>query len=74
MEPKEKTPIEKAIDIFKTQTALAEAIGTSQSFVSQWVSGARPVSPKLSRKIEEVTGGAITRYDLRPDIFGDSAA
>ena len=68
------TPIEKAIDIFKTQTALAEAIGAKQPFVSQWVTGFRPVPPKFCRKIEEATNGQVTRYELRPDVFGETAA
>lgn len=69
-----KSPIERAIEIFGTQTALADAIGTSQPFVSQWVLDYRPVSPRFARKIEEVTGGQVTRYQLRPDVFGESAA
>ena len=67
-------PIDKAIEIFGTQTALAEAIGATQPFVSQWVRNERPVSPKFARKIEEVTNGVVTRYQLRPDVFGDAAA
>lgn len=67
-------PIERAIEIFKTQSALAEAVGTSQSFVNQIVNGRRPIPPKLARKIEEATKGVVTRSDLRPDIFGETAA
>jgi DNA-binding transcriptional regulator YdaS (Cro superfamily) len=66
-------PIDRALELFKTQTAMAEAIGATGPFVSQWMNGKRPVSPKYCLRIEKVTGGAVTRYELRPDIFGESA-
>jgi DNA-binding transcriptional regulator YdaS (Cro superfamily) len=34
----------------------------------------RTCSPKLAIRIEEASGGQITRESLRPDIFGDRAA
>jgi DNA-binding transcriptional regulator YdaS (Cro superfamily) len=33
------------------------------------ISGRRRASPLLSVKIEEATGGLVTRQELRPDIF-----
>ncbi|WP_346347716.1 transcriptional regulator [Acidithiobacillus acidisediminis] len=50
--------------------ALAEALGVSNSMISQWKSGHRRVSPETAIRIEIATGGEITRQDLRPDIFG----
>jgi len=64
----------KAIDVCKTQEALAERIGVSQGFVSQLARGVRPVPPGLCRRIEEATDGAVTCHSLRPDVFGPSAA
>lgn len=66
------TPIEKAVCEAGGVTALAKAIGTAQSFVSQMKSGDRPIPPRFCIPIEEAVGGVVTRYDLRPDIFGSS--
>lgn len=56
-----------------TQTEFASRIGVSSAAVSQWVKKARNVSPLWAKKIEGITSGAITRKDLRPDIFGKIA-
>lgn len=32
--------------------------------------GHKTASPKLANRIEEATGGAVSRHDLRPDVFG----
>lgn len=66
----EKSPIEIAVDLFGTQKALADELGTDQSFVSQWVTGKRPVPPQFCREIERITAGKVTRYQLRPKVFG----
>ncbi len=63
-------PILKAIDACGTQEELAKRIEVSQGFVSQLARGVRPVPPALCRRIEEATGGAVTREVLRPDVFG----
>ena len=60
--------LEKSISIFGTQTALAEAIGTSQALVSWWVRSGRTSAANVI-KIEEATDGVVTRHDLRPDIY-----
>lgn len=65
------TPIERAIKIVGTQEDLAEEVGVSQPTVSSWVTSRRKIAPKHCRKIELLTGGVVTRCQLRPDIFGD---
>ena len=63
--------IQRATKAVGTQADLAKALGLmSQSQISQWVKGRRPVPPKWCIKIEQVTGGVVTRYELRPDVFG----
>lgn len=64
------THILKAIQVAGSQAALASAIGIHPSFVSQWVNDHRPIPAKWCIPIEHATNGAVTRYDLRPDIFG----
>ena len=66
-------PILKAIDACGTQGELAERIGVSQGFISQLARGARPIPPGLCRRIEDATDGAVTREDLRPDVFGSES-
>lgn len=56
----------------------AEAIETSPSYLSQLLSKHRFPSLEMMRRIERATGGEVTRYDMRPDIYdlpptGDAA-
>lgn len=46
---------------------LAAMLGVSPSYLSQMTGGARPWRPSFCVQIEEATGGAVTRADLRPD-------
>lgn len=46
---------------------LAEEIGVHPSFLSQMVSGNRPISPERCVAIEQATNGEVTRKDLRPE-------
>lgn len=67
-------PINKAADACGGQAHLAKAIGVTPAAVNQWVNGLRPVPPGRCIAIEKASGGAVTRYDLRPDVFGTVAA
>ena len=46
---------------------LAKAIGAYPSDVSNWARGRRGVPVERAVAIEQATGGAVTRRDLRPD-------
>jgi DNA-binding transcriptional regulator YdaS (Cro superfamily) len=48
-------------------TKLAEQIGVSMSFLSQMASGTSAISPARCVAIEQATGGAVSRRDLRPN-------
>jgi len=61
-------PIRKAVLEAGSQAALAKAIGAAPPFVSQWVTGRRPVPPKFVLLIEKAF--LVSRHELRPDIFG----
>lgn len=52
------------------QAGLARELGLTPQAVSQWVNGHRPVPPRHALAIERATGGAVSRYALRPDVFG----
>lgn len=50
-----------------SQAALASALNVSSGLVYQWLKGIRPISAEQCVVIEKVTGGQVTRKDLRPD-------
>lgn len=63
--------IKDAISRMGTQRKLAELLDIPPACVSQWVNGYRRVPAQHCVPIEKATDGAVTRYDLRPDIFGE---
>lgn len=78
-----KQSLSKAVEIVGGQLSLAKAIRhripgckVTQAFVWKWLnskSDKDQVPPaEYCRAIEAATGGKITRYDLRPDVFGES--
>lgn len=52
----------------------AERIGIDRSTLSRLLNGKRSASWQLAGTIEEATAGAVTRSDLRPDIYAERAA
>jgi len=65
--------IRKSLDIHGgTQSTFAKACGVSQGLVSQFLKGSKKPGWKTCKKIESITGGKVTRQDLRPDIFGEN--
>ena len=65
-----RTPIARAVEIAGGQTALARLLGVTQGLVWQWTAGRCDVAAQHCIPIETATAGAVTRYDLRPDVFG----
>ncbi len=55
------------------QRQAAELIGVTVQAVSQWISTGR-VPPERVLALEAACGGTVTRYQLRPDIFGPDPA
>lgn len=60
-------PIMRAVSEAGSQQRLAEAIGVTQGFISQMLSGAKRVPASLCLPIERATG--VSRHELRPDIY-----
>jgi DNA-binding transcriptional regulator YdaS (Cro superfamily) len=50
-----------------SRAELASAVGVSSGMISQWLNNTRPVAPERCVAIEQVTAGAVTRKDLRPE-------
>ena len=53
---------------------VARECDTSIAYLSHIAYGHRQASHKLAKRIEAATGGQVTKEELRPDIFGESAA
>jgi DNA-binding transcriptional regulator YdaS (Cro superfamily) len=64
-------PIERAIKLAGGVSALATALDTTPQVIVNW--RRRGVAADRCRDVEAVTAGAVTRHDLRPDIFGEKA-
>jgi len=76
IKPKPKTiknnALLKAVELFRYQSALANAIGVKQQNVWHWLykTGVVPAEHVLSiEHATEVKGLKVTRHELRPDIY-----
>jgi DNA-binding transcriptional regulator YdaS (Cro superfamily) len=63
--------LERAIKAAGNQTKLAAKIGKQQGHVGKWLHRDLKVPAEVCVTIEKATGGKVTRYELRPDVFGD---
>lgn len=61
--------LDDAVRCLGSQNALANAIGIRSASISGWRKRSR-VPYDRCKAIERATNGAVTRYDLRPDVFG----
>lgn len=66
--------LKKAISIAGSQVALASALGTTQSRISNWLHRDKRVPAEMVLPIERITGGQVSRSDLRPDLYPPEAA
>ena len=64
--------LKTAIDIVGGQAQLAVIIGVKQQHVWNWLNREKRVPARHCVAVEEATNGLVTRYQLRPDIFGSS--
>lgn len=68
---KTREHIAEAIRIAGSAAALADAVGQPRQAVDRWRRTGR-VPAHHCIPIENETKGQITRYDLRPDVFGQA--
>lgn len=69
-----ETPIAKAIRLAGGPTSVARLLGVSQPFASQMSRGVRPLPSTRVLALEAACAGAVTRHELRPDVFGPPPA
>jgi len=62
--------ISEAIRLKGSQQKLAEAAGCSQQQISYLMKEASGISAEMALKVERATDGAVSRHELRPDIYG----
>lgn len=60
--------IERAAQLMGGQSALARKLGCTPQAVSKMCATGRVPAERVLA-IEEATGGAVTRHDLRPDLY-----
>jgi DNA-binding transcriptional regulator YdaS (Cro superfamily) len=66
-----QSPLERAIHLAGGQSALAAKINRQQGHVHYWLRHAKAgVPPMAAIDIENALDGAVSRHELRPDIFG----
>ncbi|MCK5498347.1 MAG: helix-turn-helix domain-containing protein [Gammaproteobacteria bacterium] len=55
------------------RTEIAKSHGVTEVTVRSWANGSRrhPFIKEAIEMTERLTSGKVSRYDLRPDIFGD---
>ncbi len=63
-----ETALVRAIEMAGGPANLARSIGIRTQAISQW----QKAPANRCRAIEAATNGQVTRYQLRPDVFGDS--
>lgn len=62
--------MEKLLEYFKNnRDEAARAIGCSVPFLCMAINNKRKFGHKKARQIEAITRGAVTKEQIRPDIF-----
>ncbi|WP_091974646.1 YdaS family helix-turn-helix protein [Methylobacterium gossipiicola] len=65
--------MQAAIGHFRSQKALAQAIGSSQSAVSRMLLKQNSISAELAMAIDFATNGRVNKRELRPDLWTEPA-
>ena len=67
------TALLRAIETVGSQAKLAATIGRTQPDISKWLHRDKQGVPaEVCIAIERATRGRVTRYELRPDVFGEA--
>lgn len=60
----------KSLSVVQRES-IANRAGTSAEYLRQVLVYDRQPSADMAKRLEEATGGALTRVTLRPDLFAD---
>lgn len=69
-----RAALEAAVQYFGTETGLAKAIGMPQQSINDVMRAGRITPATWCLKIENATGGKVTRHQLRPDLYPEEAS
>ena len=61
--------LEKAVELAGGQTALARAVDVKQGHIWWWLNRSGKAPAEKCIDIERATAGAVTRHELRPDVY-----
>lgn len=69
---KRRDPYERLAEIIKSQAWLGRQMDPpcAQQTVHEWFQRRR-IPDRYVRQVEKAVNGKVTRYQLRPDVFGD---
>lgn len=59
----------RVVEHLGSQRCLAQHLNITQQAVSSWISVAKRVPAEYVLKMEKLTNGKVTRYELRPDLY-----
>lgn len=61
--------VQRAVDCLGTQEALGRAINKSQQYIWNLLNTAKEIKAEVAVAIDRETKGAVSKHDLRPDVF-----
>jgi DNA-binding transcriptional regulator YdaS (Cro superfamily) len=62
---------ERVVACFESQSELARKLGITAQSLGQWK---RQIPANRVLEIERLTESRVTRYEMRPDVFGERVA
>lgn len=68
------TVLRTAVEQLGSQSGLARASGVPQGSISHMLNGSRPIYAEAAVAFERATAGRVTRGQLRPDLWPESAS
>lgn len=69
-EPAHRAFIRQAVELKGSQAKLGDAMGCSQQAIWYLLHEAESISGELALACDIATAGAVSKHDLRPDLFG----
>lgn len=61
-----KNPLQKVFELIGSQAEVARKFGLSREAIRKWK---KQVPAGRVLRIEKLTNGAVTRHELRPDLY-----
>lgn len=59
--------IKEIVDKYESKSSFCKKVGISPQFLSQILSGKRPIPPKVAIALNQIHGASL--HEMRPDIY-----